>query len=203
MDTARFLTFCATFFMISLSPGLCMTLSLSLGVSVGVRRALWMMLGELVGVALVGAAALGGVAALLFSAPQAFMIAKLIGAAYLIWCAVKAWRSPVKIALSQASDEISTTGLISQGFITAVSNPKAWIFFAALLPPFIDPQQSLLPQAVVLLSVMVIIEFICLLIYAQGGRMLRDYLANRGLGQWLNRIAAGLMVGVAFWLVLG
>ena len=161
------------------------------------------MLGELVGVALVGAAALGGVAALLFSAPQAFMIAKLIGAAYLIWCAVKAWRSPVKIALSQASDEISTTGLISQGFITAVSNPKAWIFFAALLPPFIDPQQSLLPQAVVLLSVMVIIEFICLLIYAQGGRMLRDYLANRGLGQWLNRIAAGLMVGVAFWLVLG
>jgi len=61
MDTARFLTFCATFFMISLSPGLCMTLSLSLGVSVGVRRALWMMLGELVGVALVGAAALGGV----------------------------------------------------------------------------------------------------------------------------------------------
>ena len=37
-----------------------MTLSMSLGVSVGVRRALWMMLGELVGVALVGAAALGG-----------------------------------------------------------------------------------------------------------------------------------------------
>ncbi len=203
MDAARFLTFCATFFMISLSPGLCMTLSMSLGVSVGVRRALWMMLGELVGVALVGAAALGGVAALLLSAPQAFMVAKVIGAAYLIWSAVKAWRSPVKIALSQASDEVSTKGLISQGFITAVSNPKAWIFFAALLPPFIDPQQSLLPQAVVLLSVMVVIEFICLLIYAQGGRMLRDYLANRGLGQWLNRIAAGLMVGVAFWLVLG
>ena len=203
MDTARFLTFCATFFMISLSPGLCMTLSMSLGVSVGVRRALWMMLGELVGVALVGAAALGGVAALLLSAPQAFMFAKLIGAAYLIWCAIKAWRSPVYIALDQASVEVSATGLISQGFITAVSNPKAWIFFAALLPPFIDPQQSLLPQAVMLLSVMVIIEFICLLIYAQGGRMLRDYLANRGLGQWLNRIAAGLMVGVALWLVLG
>ena len=117
MDASRFLTFCATFFMISLSPGLCMTLSMSLGVSVGVRRALWMMLGELVGVALVGAAALGGVAALLLSAPQAFMVAKVIGAAYLIWSAVKAWRSPVKIALSQASDEVSTKGLT--GFIFA------------------------------------------------------------------------------------
>ena len=180
-----------------------MTLSLSLGVSVGVRRALWMMLGELVGVALVGAAALGGVAALLFSAPEAFMVAKLIGATYLIWSALKAWRSPVTIAISQASGEASANWLISQGFITAVSNPKAWIFFAALLPPFIDPQESFLPQAAVLLGVMVIIEFICLLIYAQGGRMLRDYLANRGLGQWLNRIAAGLMVGVACWLVLG
>lgn len=178
-----------------------MTLALSLGVSIGVRRALWMMLGELVGVALVGAAALGGVATLLLAAPDAFFAAKMIGASYLVWSAVRAWRSPVHMAVEHAADVATASRLASQGFVTAVSNPKAWVFFAALLPPFIDPNTRLLPQALVLLSAMVIIEFLCLLIYAQGGRMLRDYLTNRGLGLWLNRVAASLMFAVACWLI--
>ncbi|MEL0099452.1 MAG: LysE family translocator, partial [Opitutae bacterium] len=45
--------FIPTFFFVSATPGLCMTLALSLGMTVGVRRTLWMMAGELVGVAIV------------------------------------------------------------------------------------------------------------------------------------------------------
>ncbi len=203
MDISLLLTFCASFFLISLSPGLCMTLSLSLGISIGVRRTLWMMLGELTGIALVAIAALGGASTLLLSSPNIFSAAKLIGAAYLLWSAIRAWRAPTNLSIGE-NHALATVGqLISQGFVTAISNPKAWIFFAALLPPFIDPQKPLLPQASLLLSAMIFIEFTCLLLYAQGGRVLRDYLGNRGLGRWLNRIAAGLMVGVAAWLVFG
>lgn len=180
-----------------------MTLALSLGISIGVRRTLWMMLGELTGVALVSAASLGGVSALLLNAPGAFTIAKLLGAIFLLWSATRAWKASAKLILGDNDKSASKGQLISQGFITAVSNPKAWVFLAALIPPFINAEKPLLPQAGMLLSAMVVIEFICLLIYAQGGRVLRDYLANKGLGQWLNRIAAGLMVGVAGWLVLG
>lgn len=179
-----------------------MTLSLSLGIRIGVRRTLWMMGGELAGVALVALAALAGVATLVSSAPNAFTVAKLLGAAYLIWCAFQAWRVPVDMAVGGSQAIVSRRQLISQGFITAISNPKAWIFIAALLPPFIDPEKPFLPQASILLSTMISIEFICLLIYAAGGRVLRDYLGSRGLGQWLNRIAAGLMAGVACWLIL-
>ncbi|MDX2474995.1 MAG: LysE family translocator [Candidatus Krumholzibacteria bacterium] len=203
MDVSLFLTFCASFFLISLSPGLCMTLSLSLGISIGVRRTLWMMLGELAGIALVGIAALGGAATLLLSSPHIFSAAKLIGAAYLLWSAIRAWRAPANLSIGKSHALANAGQLISQGFVTAISNPKAWIFLAALLPPFIDPQKPLLPQASLLLSALVFIEFTCLLMYALGGRVLRDYLGNRGLGRWLNRIAAGLMVGVAAWLVFG
>ena len=179
-----------------------MTLSLSLGISIGVKRTLWMMLGELVGIALVGVAALAGAATLIASAPRAFAIAKLLGAAYLLWCAIKAWRAPVEIEGHSKAALASSKQLVSQGFVTSVSNPKAWIFLAALLPPFIDPQRPLLAQAILLLSAMIVIEFTCLLIYAFGGRALRDYLGKRGLGQWLNRIAAVLMASVAIWLLL-
>ncbi len=180
-----------------------MTLALSLGISIGVRRTLWMMLGELVGITLVGIAALAGAATLIASAPNAFAIAKLAGAAYLLWAAVRAWRAPIDLSPNAMAISISSKQLIAQGFITAVSNPKAWIFFAALLPPFIDPNKPILLQASILLIAMVVIEFISMLIYALGGRALRDYLGRKGLGQWLNRIAAVLMAGVAGWLLLG
>ncbi|MBK6599268.1 MAG: LysE family translocator [Proteobacteria bacterium] len=203
MEISLFLGFGASFFLIAISSGLCMTLALSLAISIGVRRTFWMMLGELAGIALVGAAALGGVATLLLSAPRIFIAAKLIGAMYLLWSAVGAWRAPANLAIGENDAVASEYQLISQGFVTAISNPNAWILFAALLPPFILPDKPLLPQASLLLGAVVLIEFICLLIYAQGGRVLRDYLANKGLGQWLNRISAGLLVGVAGWLVFG
>ena len=38
MDSTRLLAFCGSFFLIALSPGLCMTLAMSLGISIGVRR---------------------------------------------------------------------------------------------------------------------------------------------------------------------
>ena len=93
--------------------------------------------------------------------------------------------------------------LFGQGFFTAVANPKAWAFQMALLPPFIDAKAPLLPQMMVLLALMVVIEFACLLIYASGGRSLSELLLRRGQAQWLHRVAALLMVGVAIWLVVG
>lgn len=200
MDSTRLLAFCGSFFLIAMSPGLCMTLAMSLGISIGVRRTLWMMWGELAGIMLVGSCAMAGVAALLLGSPQVFTAFKLGGAAYLVWIAWNTWNSP-PAALS-AAPRVTPLALCTQGFVTAVSNPKAWAFMMALLPPFIDPKAPLAPQMALLLSLMLVIEFSALLIYAQGGRSLSELLLRRGQAQWLNRIAASLMVGVAVWLVM-
>lgn len=195
------LAFCGSFFLIALSPGLCMTLAMSLGISIGVRRTLWMMAGELAGIALVGAAAMAGVAALLLADPTVFRVFKVAGAAYLLWTAWRTWNAHATKA--SAPRRVTPAALCTQGFVVAVSNPKAWAFMMALLPPFIDPAAPLAPQMVVLLSLMVVIEFTALMIYASGGRALSELLLRRGQDQWLNRIAAALMVGVAIWLLLG
>jgi homoserine/homoserine lactone efflux protein len=200
LESTRLLAFCGAYFLIALSPGLCMTLSMSLGISIGVPRTLWMMLGEVVGIALVGAAAMAGVAAMLLGAPRVFAAFKIAGAAYLLWTAWRTWNSTV--STRGTVHGITPAALCAQGFVTAVSNPKAWAFQAALLPPFIDPKAALAPQMMVLLALMVSIEFACLLIYAQGGRSLSELLRRRSQGQLLNRISAILMIGVALWLLL-
>lgn len=199
MDPTRLLAFSGSYFLIAVSPGLCMTLAMTLGIRLGVRRALWMMLGEVTGIALVGTAAMLGLAAMMIGAPRVFDIFKLAGAAFLFWSAWRAWRAPA--ATAEAAPSISAHGLFAQGFITAVANPKAWAFQAALLPPFIDTQAPLAPQMALLLVLMVAIEFACLLMYARGGRTLSDLLVRRGQAQLLNRLSAALMAGVGGWLL--
>ncbi len=90
-----------------------------------------------------------------------------------------------------------------QGFVTAVANPKGWAFFVALLPPFLDASRSLGGQLAVLIAIILLIEFLCLLLYAAGGKGLRRMLGESGNVRLLNRIAGTLMVGVGVWLALG
>jgi homoserine/homoserine lactone efflux protein len=205
MDLTRLIAFSASFFLVALSPGLCMTLSMSLGISIGVRRTSWMMAGELTGIALVGTSAVLGVAALLLKAPTLFEVFKWIGAVYLFYMGWQTWRAepPLPEQLGGDGNRRTRWSLIVQGFVTAVANPKAWAFLVALLPPFVDQRRPLAPQLLTLLSLMLIIEFISLQIYAHGGRVLSEQLHRHGRARWLNRIAGSLMVAVGIWLALG
>ncbi|MDR5907309.1 LysE family translocator [Halomonas qiaohouensis] len=198
--------FVPTFFMVSLTPGMCMTLAMILGMTQGVKRTLWMMLGELAGVALVAVAAGAGVAALMLRQPELFALFKWVGGAYLAYLGVMMWRSRGRMAIPLESVELpraTRTQLAMQGFVTAVANPKGWAFFVALLPPFLDASLALGPQLAALVAVILLIEFICLLLYAGGGRTARKLLGESGNVRLLNRIAGSMMVGVGVWLALG
>ncbi|WP_440998093.1 LysE family translocator [Arhodomonas sp. SL1] len=199
--------FIPTFFLVSITPGMCMTLALSLGVTIGVRRSLWMMAGELLGVGLLAVLATVGVATLMLRYPLAFATLQYAGGAYLLWLGVQMWRSRGRLSLQidPAADQgpPRRTALALQGFVTAVANPKGWAFVIALLPPFIDAGLPLAPQLTVLVSVILVLEFTALMLYANGGRALSRLLERRGSVQTLNRIAGTLMMGVGVWLALG
>lgn len=206
MDSSALLIFIPTFFFVSATPGMCMTLALTLGMTIGVKKSMYMMAGELLGVALVACSAIIGVAALLLNHPQLFLILKTLGAGYLFYLGFQMWRSKGRLAIpddSSSQTQASCYGLANQGFITAIANPKGWAFFIALLPPFIDADQSLFLQASILISIILVFEFICMMLYATGGQTLRKALLKRGNVVWMNRISGTLMMGVGTWLALG
>ncbi len=183
-----------------------MTLALTLGMSIGVRRSLHMMWGELIGVGLVAAAAALGVATLMLQFPQAFVFLKLGGGAYLCWLGWQMWQSRGRLVLPEAgtvTEEKGNLQLAMNGFITAIANPKGWAFFVTLLPPFLDNNQPLAPQLTTLVAMILTIEFACLLVYASGGKALRHLLMDKGNVKLMNRIAGSLMIGVGIWLALG
>ncbi len=182
-----------------------MTLAMTLGMTIGVKRALWMMLGELLGVGIVAILSAIGVAALLLNYPSAFTIFKYIGGVYLAYIGVQMWRSRGKMAIksTEGSQSYSRLELAMQGFMTAIANPKGWAFFVALLPPFLSADSPLFEQLLILISIILMLELTCLLIYATGGRTLRSLLMQSGNVRAMNRIAGSLMIGVGVWLAVG
>ncbi|RTR39583.1 LysE family translocator [Shewanella canadensis] len=203
LDLTLLAVFLPTFFFVSITPGMCMTLAMTLGMSIGVKRTFWMMIGELVGVALVATSAVMGVASIMLNYPQLFEVLKWVGGLYLGYIGVQMWRAKGKMAkLDGQSSSISNSALISQGFITAIANPKGWAFMISLLPPFINADKALAPQFIALLSVIMFTEFVSMTAYATGGKSLKVFLTKGDNIKWMNRIAGSLMVGVGFWLVL-
>jgi len=203
IDVAALAVFIPTFFFVSITPGMCMTLAMTLGMSIGVRRTLWMMIGELLGVASVAIAAVLGVASVMLNYPDAFAILKWVGGAYLIYIGINMWRAKGKMSVNTHSpSDVSRQSLFTQGFITAVANPKGWAFMISLLPPFINVDQAVAPQLFILLSIIMITEFVSMLAYATGGKSLRLFLARGDNIKWMNRIAGSLMMLVGVWLAL-
>ena len=207
VDATKLLLFMPTMLLISATPGMCMTLAMTLGMTAGLRRTLWMMAGEVLGVALVTLLCGIGVASLMARHPTGFLIFKYAGALYIGWLGLQLWRS--RGALSLSPEQLRHRAppprhmLALQGFVTAVGNPKGWAFFLVLLPPFLhDTGRTLNLHFAAIVLIVALSELLCMTAYAVGGKALSHLLAHRGNVAIINRIAGSLMIAVGLWLAL-
>jgi len=206
IDYSVLVLFIPTFFFVSITPGMCMTLALTMGMTIGVRRTFYMMWGELFGVALVSVASVSGIAALMLNYPFLFLILKYAGGTYLGYLGIQMIRHKDKMPEGFDRNRlahVSNKTLAAQGFVTAIANPKGWAFMISLLPPFMSPEKPFVPQLTVLVGIIMMTEFTCLVLYSNGGRTLRRLLDKKGNVALLNTISGLLMVGVGVWLMFG
>lgn len=185
---------------LSLTPGPNGLLSLTHGARFGLRPTVWTVLGGALGFLLLIAASLAGMGALLAASEAAFATAKWAGGAYLVYLGVRLWRSPAPMLASHASGSLGRRDapcplrLFREGFLVAVSNPKALLFFAAFLPQFMVPGASFTSQLLLLGGTFVVVEvFYELLLAGLAGRI-APWLGR--YGQVFNRIAGGTFVGI-------
>jgi homoserine/homoserine lactone efflux protein len=183
---------------LSLTPGPNGLLALTHGACFGLRRSVGTVLGGAAGFLLLIAASLAGLGALLAASEQAFTIAKWIGAAYLVYLGIKVWRSPAAIvAVGPGAADAGgarPSDLFRQGFLVAVSNPKALVFFAAFLPQFIVPGLPYWMQLAVLGGTFVVVEILYELMLAGLAQRIAPWLTRHG--RLFNRIAGGTFVGM-------
>ena len=121
------------------------------------------------------------VGALLMASYNLFFAVKWIGAAYLIFLGLRALAGSSALAADAMTDERPARRLFADGFLLQAANPKAIVFFTALLPQFIQPSAGVPMQVLILGVSSIVLEFVVLGLYVaqrtfatdQGARVVR------------------------------
>ena len=196
MTIEAWLLFVLTEGALCLTPGPAVLLVLSHGLTRGTASSVVANLGILAGNAFYFALSATGLGAVLLASYEVFTAIRWIGAAYLIWLGASAFvgRASVIAVTADPAAPQSAARTFVNGIVLQVANPKALVFFTALLPQFIDPRGSVLVQVAILGVTSVVLEFFVLLGYgALAGRL--TSLAGRPRFQTLaNRVAGALLI---------
>lgn len=202
MDASTLLLYVVAVSAVMMTPGPSMLLALSNGASNGMRVASFGIAGAALSDLLLIGAVGCGLGALLQASEQLFSLVKWVGAVYLLYLAWVLWRAPTRM-ISDAYKPTVATGRAAffRALIVGLSNPKGLLFFAAFLPQFIQPAESVAPQYVLLAIISASIDCIMMLAYALGGRLAMRRFSARVM-RWINRSCAGMLVLLALGLSL-
>jgi homoserine/homoserine lactone efflux protein len=203
MTWHRWSLFALTELVLCLTPGPAVLFVVATGLGQGTRRAIWANVGILSGNAFYFLLSAAGLGAVLVASHQAFLVVKYVGAAYLIYLGIATFVGR-GIGLQAAADRSSEPGVrvLGRAFATQAANPKALLFFAALLPQFIAPNEPVARQLLTLCLTSMVVEFAVLLAYgALAGRASR-VLQRPRFATATNRAAGGLLVGAGVGLGL-
>ena len=153
VDTSTLAAFVLASFILVVIPGPGVLFVISRGVALGRRAALLTVVGHELGLFVQILLVAAGIGALVERSVVAYEVLRLAGAAYILYLGVQAIRH--RRSLSTVIDVAATRmprHIVRDGFVVGVTNPKAIVFFTAILPQFVDPSGAPVPLQMVLLG---------------------------------------------------
>ncbi len=188
--------FVCTETVLCLMPGPAVLFVLSSALKAGARKSVASNLGILAANSVYFALSATGIGAILLSS-KLFFAVKWIGAAYLAILGLRLLfgHNDVIPASESAIIDHKSHHLFFDGFTLQMSNPKAIVFFSALLPQFLNPHAAIVPQVAILGITSVSIEFSVLLGYAVAAGRASKLAREPRYAKWTNRVAGGLLIG--------
>lgn len=185
-------------------PGPSVVFVVGRALAYGQRVALASVVGNTAGLFVVMSLVCVGLGALVASSEVVFTSVRLVGAAYLVWLGVQAWRHRGALVVADGSPAatLDVATAVRQGFLVGVSNPKGFIIFAAMLPPFVERDAATpVPLQMLLLgAVAVVLGLVCDGLWASAAGRARDwFVASEARGRMLGAVGGTSMIllGVA------
>jgi threonine/homoserine/homoserine lactone efflux protein len=142
--------FALTCLVIELTPGPNMAYLAVLSAGHGRRAGMAAALGIALGLLIVGVGAALGLAALISSSRLLYESLRWSGVAYLLWLAWDGWRDATETSPARTDGREMNATLFMRGLVANLLNPKAAVFYVAVLPTFVDALRPVLGQAVLL-----------------------------------------------------
>jgi homoserine/homoserine lactone efflux protein len=202
MTLQIWLLFVATEAVLSMTPGPAVLYVLSQAIRRGPAKSLWASGGILAANAVYFALSATSLGAVIVASYKLFFVIKWAGAAYLVYLGLRSFFSKTSaISLPEPGpDSRGGQRILRDGFFLQAANPKALLFFTAILPQFIDARNNVVFQILVLGVSSILVEFVILFIYGQlAGRALATARSPR-FEKITNRIAGSLLIGAGIGL---
>lgn len=192
MNLDIYILFFITTTVVVLTPGATSIFIASQGVSNGVGRAIFGIVGVVIATLLYFFFSATGLASLIAASDFMFRLIKWAGVGYLIFLGLSAFFSkPQDLKINPDMEKKSSKKLFAQGFLIEFSNPKALLYYSSILPQFLSIDRPIYTQFIIMGLTGAFLQFSIYLSYAYIG----SYLTKSGVKSWVINLitkAAGL-----------
>ena len=204
IEPAKFALFIGVSWALIISPGPDMIYVITRGMAHGRKAGMLSAIGVVCGILVHTTAAALGLTLILQTSAFAFLLVKFIGAVYLLYLGIKAWRDKITFRLQSSSSVAKPSVLFWQGVLSNVLNPKIAIFFLAFLPQFVEKGSSQITLQMVILGLTFASFGLCfLLVVGYSSGTIGKWLTYRPeYAQFFQRVTAGILMGLGIRLAL-
>ncbi len=204
VDPARYGAFLAIMSVMAITPGPANIFAIATGMQRGKAQALIGVAGMNVATLVWFSGAALGLGALVTAFPQAFRIVAIAGGLYVAWLGAKSIWSGVKGEGGPAEAPVvrRNRSAFLDGFMVQIANPKALLFFTAVLPPFLDVQRPLVPQLLLFAAATIGFDVIAMGAYGLGGAALSARMNEPGFRRGFALLVGGLLIAAAVLILL-
>lgn len=201
MSTTVWLTYLLTTIVLSLTPGPGVFSSISSGLNHGFRLGLWNGVGMQAANAILVCIVSLGLGAILLASETLFSGVKWLGVAYLIYLGVVTWRSQPEGFVRDRDDRARTPREVFwRGFLVNITNPKGIIFFAAILPQFIDVARPQLAQYGIFAATTFSVDVVIMMGYTALAAKVFAVMKDARHLRWINRTLGGAFIAAGLAL---
>ena len=182
-----------------ITPGTPRIVIISLSISYGIRKCVWVALGDVTANILQASLVIFILHSFFLDNPNLLNFIKWIGIAYLFYLATDVYFSKIK-NLKNVNSEKSRLSLFKDGFLVAGTSPKAWAFFPLIFPQFINFETNYVIQFLILITTYVVLDFLSLICYAILANKLIDWL--KANPKTINTISACVLFSIGVFIAL-
>ncbi len=193
LDSA--IAFAIGMFFLALSPGPGLATIISRALASGPMAGLAVTAGLVLADFFFMGVAMVGLTAIAAAFGPFFQIVKYAGAAYLLWLGDRAFRttaSPLVVVPRSGKGMIKDVGL---GFLVTLGNPKAILFYSALLPTFLDLTRIRFADFLILAAIVVVVSYLVYGGYIFLAERNRRLLSSRAASRLFNRLTGSVLIG--------
>ena len=182
-------------FFLTITPGTPRVVIVTYAINYGIKRSAITATGDVSANTVQMILVAFGVGTLVYVYPNILNYLKWMGILYLLYIAFDLVKSSKNLDFDKSLSEKSNLSLFRDGFLVAFFSPKAWIFFGAIFPQFLNLEGDFTIQLVILIISWVILDFSTLMLYGFTAQKIISWLKTNP--RTINTISACALIIIA------